>query len=62
MLAHISDVAARIKKRADTQDEQHAIFAHELQRALRLMMGVFEHLLCIVTNLSFLSDKFATKQ
>jgi hypothetical protein len=30
LLAHTLDAAARIKKRQDHSDEQHAIFAHEL--------------------------------
>jgi len=35
LLDRISNAAARSKKRED-QTEQHAIFAHELQSALRL--------------------------
>jgi len=34
-VACILDAAARIKKREDS-DEKHAVFAHELQSALRL--------------------------
>jgi len=36
LLAGLLDPAARIKKPAD---EQHAIFAHELQSAFRLTVG-----------------------
>jgi hypothetical protein len=39
------DVAARIKKREDTQMEQHAIFEHVLQRALGLMLR-FSNIYC----------------
>jgi hypothetical protein len=37
LLARILDAAARTRKR-DDQLEQHAIFAHELQNALRFMV------------------------
>jgi len=42
-LARILDAAARIKNLKINSDEQHSIFAHELQSALRLMVGFFEH-------------------
>jgi hypothetical protein len=38
LLAYILDAAASVKKCADLL-KQHVIFAHELQIALRLMVG-----------------------
>lgn len=43
-LARILDVAASIKKREDRL-EQHAVFAHELRNAVRLMVG-FANIYC----------------
>ena len=53
LLARIFDAAASIKQREDQLRQQHAIFAHELQSALRWTVGFSEHLLRTVTNTSF---------
>jgi hypothetical protein len=45
LLACISDSDARIKKRRSTQDEQHAILAHELQSGTVFDGGTLWHLL-----------------
>jgi hypothetical protein len=45
LFAHNLDVAAGTKKGETNSDEQHVIFAHELQSALRLTVGLFENLL-----------------
>jgi replicative DNA helicase len=37
--ARISDAAARIKKMKINSDEKHAIFVHELQSTLRMVVG-----------------------
>jgi hypothetical protein len=39
LLSRIWDAAVRIKELEDNSDEQHAIFEHKLQSALRLMVG-----------------------
>jgi len=53
LLARILDAATCGKKNVKiNSDEQHAIFVHELQSALRFTVGFFEHLLRTVTNLS----------
>ena len=44
LLARILDAAARIRKPFKS-DEQHAIFAHELQSAQRLTVG-FSDIYC----------------
>jgi hypothetical protein len=43
LLARILDAAAALKNVTANSDEKHAIFAHELQGALRLTAGFFEH-------------------
>jgi hypothetical protein len=45
MLARNLDAAVAKRKAKINSDEQHAIFAHELQSALRLAVGFWEHLL-----------------
>jgi len=40
LLSRILDAAAHIKKLKTISDEQHSIFAHELQSALKLTLGV----------------------
>jgi hypothetical protein len=58
LLASISDAAASKKKPEDQLNEQHAVFTQELQSALRLTAGFFEHLLWTVTDFLFLFNKF----
>ena len=45
LLARILDAADRIKNVKINWDEQHTIFAHELQSALRLTVG-FSNIYC----------------
>jgi len=45
LVARISDVAARIKKTKINSDENHAIFVHELQSTLRIVVG-FSNIYC----------------
>ena len=54
----ILDAAARIKKCYDQLRRTTLELRTELQSALRLAVGFFEHLLCAVTNLSYLCNKF----
>jgi hypothetical protein len=53
MRSRVLDAAVCVKKREDQLRRKHAIFGHELQSALRLTVGFFEHLLSAVTTLSF---------
>ena len=45
LLAHILDAAVAYSNSMINSAEQHAIFAREVQSALRMAVGFFEHLL-----------------
>jgi len=57
LVAWIRDSAAR-KNLEFNWEEKHAILAHELQSVLRLTVGIYEHLLWTVTDLSLLRNTF----
>jgi hypothetical protein len=58
LLARILDAAACIKKNEDQLRRKTRDLHIPVSKCTEVDGGIFEHLLCTVTDLSFLCDKF----
>ena len=58
LLSRLSDAAARIKKREDQFRRRTRDLRTRFAKCTEVDGGIFEHLLCTVTNLSFMCNKY----